>query len=118
MSAADCSGKCAKEPQTIVKSVELRGDEEFQYEVSELDYTLWGDIIAASLEDLQVANASLLDGASVNESDIFADGGRRTANRGRNGIIARKWQQLFRSSKRAGNAAGFNQRKGKSKRKR
>ena len=60
-----------KEPQTIVKSVELRGDEEFQYEVSELDYTLWGDIIAASLEDLQVANASLLDGASVNESDIL-----------------------------------------------
>ena len=60
-----------KESQTIVKSVELRGDEEFQYEVTELDYRLWGDIIAASLEELQVANASLLDSASVNESDIL-----------------------------------------------
>ncbi len=60
-----------KEPQTIVKSVELRGDGEFQYEVSQLDYRLWGDSIAASLEELQIANASLLDSAFVNEADIL-----------------------------------------------
>lgn len=56
----------------IVKSTELHGDEEFQYEVVvERDYKLLGDTIAASLEDLRTANDSLLDWTAVEEADLL-----------------------------------------------